>query len=72
MEVFSARLKIISTYLYIAVFIIQPCQFSGETSEQIKYSAKPGRTAAYDALSPDGRFASRLQVAPDGTITWTD
>jgi hypothetical protein len=31
-----------------------------------------GRTAAYEALSPDGRFASRLQVAPDGTITWAD
>jgi hypothetical protein len=29
-----------------------------------------GRTAAYDALSADGRFASWLQVAPDGIITW--
>jgi len=31
-----------------------------------------GKTAAYDALSADGRFASWLQFVPDGTITWTD
>ena len=31
-----------------------------------------GKTAAYAALSPDGRFADWLQFAPDGTITWTD
>lgn len=31
-----------------------------------------GKTAAYAALSPDGRFAGWLQLAPDGTITWTD
>ena len=30
------------------------------------------KTAAYAALSEDGRFASWLQFAPDGTITWTD
>jgi hypothetical protein len=30
-----------------------------------------GKTAAYEALSPDGRFASWLQCAPNGTITWT-
>jgi hypothetical protein len=29
-----------------------------------------GKTAAYDALSPDGRFAPWLQCAPDGIITW--
>jgi hypothetical protein len=28
------------------------------------------KTAAYEALSPDGRFASWLQIAPDGIITW--
>jgi hypothetical protein len=29
-----------------------------------------GKTAAYKALSIDGRFASLLQFAPDGIITW--
>lgn len=29
-----------------------------------------GKTAAYAALSPDGRFCAWLQCAPDGTITW--
>ncbi len=29
-----------------------------------------GKTAAYAALSPDGRFASWLQCTPDGIITW--
>jgi hypothetical protein len=29
-----------------------------------------GKTAAYDALSPDGRFATWLQYAPDGIILW--
>jgi len=29
-----------------------------------------GKTAAYEALSADGRFVSWLQIAPDGTITW--
>jgi hypothetical protein len=31
-----------------------------------------GKTAAYAALSPDGRFSSWLQSAPDGIITWSD
>jgi hypothetical protein len=31
-----------------------------------------GKTAAYEALSPDGRFASWLQIAPDGIISWQD
>jgi hypothetical protein len=31
-----------------------------------------GKTAAYDALSPGGRFSTWLQCAPDGIITWTD
>jgi hypothetical protein len=30
-----------------------------------------GRTAAYAALTPDGRFSAWLQFAPDGLITWT-
>jgi hypothetical protein len=29
-----------------------------------------GKTAAYAALSPDGRFSAWLQCAPDGIITW--
>jgi hypothetical protein len=29
-----------------------------------------GKSAAYEALSPNGRFADWLQVAPDGIITW--
>ena len=29
-----------------------------------------GKTAAYAALSTNGRFASWLQIAPDGMITW--
>jgi len=29
-----------------------------------------GKTAAYEALSPDGRFASWLQIVPDGIISW--
>ena len=29
-----------------------------------------GKTAAYEALSPDGRFALWLQIAPDGIIAW--
>lgn len=29
-----------------------------------------GKTAAYSALSPDGRFSALLQSAPDGIITW--
>lgn len=29
-----------------------------------------GQTAAYKALSPDGRFASWMHIAPDGVITW--
>jgi len=31
-----------------------------------------GKTAAYAALTPDGRFAACLQCTPDGIITWTD
>ena len=31
-----------------------------------------GKTAAYAALAPDGRFSAWLQCAPDGIITWTD
>lgn len=31
-----------------------------------------GKTAAYAALSPHGRFATWLHCAPDGIITWTD
>jgi hypothetical protein len=31
-----------------------------------------GKTAAYAALSPDGRFSAWLQCAPDGIITWND
>jgi hypothetical protein len=31
-----------------------------------------GKSAAYRALSPDGRFASWLQIAPDGIVNWTD
>ena len=30
------------------------------------------KTAAYAALSEDGRFAPWLQFAPDGIITWAD
>ena len=29
-----------------------------------------GKTAAYAALSPDGRFSSWLISVTDGTITW--
>jgi len=29
-----------------------------------------GKSAAYDALLPDGRFATWLRSAPDGTISW--
>lgn len=29
-----------------------------------------GKTAAYEALSPDGKFASWLKIAPDGIISW--
>jgi hypothetical protein len=29
-----------------------------------------GKTAAYAALSPDGRFSAWLHYAPDGIITW--
>jgi len=31
-----------------------------------------GKTAAYDALLENGRFASWLRFAPDGIISWTD
>ena len=31
-----------------------------------------GKTAAYAALTPDGRFSAWLQCSPDGLITWTD
>jgi len=31
-----------------------------------------GKTAAYAALTPDGRFSAWLQYAPDGIISWTD
>jgi hypothetical protein len=31
-----------------------------------------GRTAAYAALTPDGRFSAWLQLAPDGIITWKE
>jgi hypothetical protein len=31
-----------------------------------------GKTAAYAALTPDGRFASWLQIASDGIINWTN
>jgi hypothetical protein len=30
-----------------------------------------GKTAAYNALSMDGRFAECLRFAPDGIITWS-
>jgi hypothetical protein len=30
------------------------------------------KTAAYEALSPEGRFASWLKIAPDGIISWKD
>ena len=29
-----------------------------------------GKTAAYEALTMDGRFSSWLEFAPDGIITW--
>ena len=29
-----------------------------------------GKSAAYEVLSPDGRFAPWLQFAPDGIISW--
>jgi hypothetical protein len=31
-----------------------------------------GKTAAYAALSPDGRFSTWLRFSPDGIITWND
>jgi hypothetical protein len=31
-----------------------------------------GKSAAYAALTPDGRFSDWLQFAPDGIITWTE
>jgi len=31
-----------------------------------------GKTAAYAALTPNGRFSTWLQFAPDGIITWTE
>jgi hypothetical protein len=31
-----------------------------------------GKSAAYAALSPGGRFSSWLSCAPDGIISWTD
>lgn len=31
-----------------------------------------GKTAAYAALSSEGRFSSWLKFAPDGIITWTE
>jgi hypothetical protein len=31
-----------------------------------------GKTAAYDALSENGRFSAWLRFTPDGIITWTD
>ncbi|HTX21425.1 MAG TPA: hypothetical protein VMD27_06170 [Candidatus Aquilonibacter sp.] len=31
-----------------------------------------GKSAAYAALTPDGRFSAWLKFAPDGIITWTD
>jgi hypothetical protein len=31
-----------------------------------------GKSAAYEALSPNGRFSAWLHFAPDGIITWTD
>jgi len=31
-----------------------------------------GKTAAYAALTPDGRFSAWLQFAPDGIITWAE
>jgi hypothetical protein len=31
-----------------------------------------GKSAAYDALSENGRFSAWLQFAPDGIITWTE
>jgi hypothetical protein len=31
-----------------------------------------GKTAAYEALSPDGLIASWLKIAPDGIIVWKD
>ena len=30
------------------------------------------KSAAYSALSPDGRFSAWLQCAPDGIISWTE
>jgi hypothetical protein len=29
-----------------------------------------GKTAAYETLSPQGRFATWLKIAPDGIIAW--
>jgi hypothetical protein len=31
-----------------------------------------GKTAAYAALTPDGRFSAWLRFAPDGIITWRE
>jgi hypothetical protein len=31
-----------------------------------------GKTAAYAALTPDGRFSTWLRFAPDGIITWRE
>ncbi len=51
--------------------------FSGDTHGLTRKSAVTalkalgfGKTAAYDALSPDGRFSTWLRLAPDGIISW--
>jgi hypothetical protein len=31
-----------------------------------------GKTAAYAALTPDGKFSAWLRFEPDGIITWRD
>jgi hypothetical protein len=48
------------------------CLLDRKTAVAALQSLGFGKTAAYAALSPDGRFSTWLLCAPDGIMTWTN
>jgi hypothetical protein len=64
--------KVVTREDMAAVFQCGARALSRSTAVVALKSRGFGQTAAYAALSADGRFAAWLNIAPDGIINWTD
>ena len=53
-----------------AIFQDGKMQFSRKAAAEHLQRLGFGKSAAYEALSPSGRFATWLRFAPDGVISW--